>query len=88
MKIRRRLPKGNKGSLKTFTDAVSTNTPGSAVSSITTSSSGADTALGRHQTVQKREMEELIDVMNSEEGQIVRRKLDMMDHSELTVAAL
>ena len=47
-----------------------------------------DTALGRHQAVQKREMEASIDVMNSEERQIVRRKLDMMDHSELTVAAL
>ena len=41
MNIRRRLPKGNKGSLKTPTDVVSTNTPGSAVSSITTPSSGA-----------------------------------------------
>ena len=36
MKIRRRLSKGNKGSLKTPSDAVSTNTPGSAVSLITT----------------------------------------------------
>ena len=47
-----------------------------------------DTALGRHQAVQKSEMEASIDVMNSEERQIVRRKLDMMEHSELTVAAL
>ena len=47
-----------------------------------------DNALGRHQAVQKREMEALIDVMNSEERQIVRIKSDMMDHSELTVAAL
>ena len=47
-----------------------------------------DTALGRHQAVQKREMEASIDVMNSEERQILRIKLDMMDHSELTVAAL
>ena len=29
----------------------------------------------------------LIDNMNSEERQIVRIKLDMMDHSELTVGA-
>ena len=41
MKIHRRLPKGNKGSLKTPTDLVSTNTPGLAVSSVTTTSSGA-----------------------------------------------
>ena len=47
-----------------------------------------DTALGRHQAVQKREMEASIDVMNSEERQIVSRKLDIMGHSELTVAAL
>ena len=47
-----------------------------------------DTALRRHQAVQKREMGASIDVMNSEELQIVRRKLDIMDHSELTVAAL
>ena len=47
-----------------------------------------DTALGRHQAFQKREMEALIDVMNSEGRQIVRRILDMMDHSELTVAVL
>ena len=47
-----------------------------------------DTALRRHQAVQKREMGASIDVMNSEERQIVRRKLDIMDHSELTVAAL
>ena len=44
-----------------------------------------DTALGRHQTVQKREMEASIDVMNYEERQIVRRKLNP---SELKVAAL
>ena len=48
----------------------------------------ADTDLGRHQAVQKREMEASVDVMNYEECQIVRRKLDIMDHSELTVAAL
>ena len=41
MKIRWRLANVNKGSLKTPTDVVSTNTPGSAVSSITTPSSGA-----------------------------------------------
>ena len=46
-----------------------------------------DNALGRHQAVHKREMEASIDVMNSEECQIVRIKLDMMDHSELTVGA-
>ena len=44
MKISRRIPKGNKGSLKTPTDVVSTNTPGSAVSSITTPSSGASSS--------------------------------------------
>ena len=47
-----------------------------------------DTALRRHQAVQKREMGASIDVMNYEERQIVRRKLDMVDHSELTVSAL
>ena len=47
-----------------------------------------DTARGRHQSFQKREMEALIDVMNSEEHQIVSRKMDLMDHSELTVAEL
>ena len=47
-----------------------------------------DTTIGRHQEVHKREMEALIDVMNYEEHQIVRKTLDMMDHSELTVAAL
>ena len=47
-----------------------------------------DTALRRHQAVHKSEMGASIDVMNSEERQIVRRKLDIMDYSELTVAAL
>ena len=47
-----------------------------------------DTALRRHQAVQKREMGASIDVMNSEERQIVRRKMYMMDHSELKLAPL
>ena len=44
MKIRWRLPKGNKGLLKMPTDVVSTNTPGLAVSSITMPSSGASSS--------------------------------------------
>ena len=44
MKIRQRLPKDNKWSLKTPTAVVSTNTPGSVVSSITTPSSGASSS--------------------------------------------
>ena len=47
-----------------------------------------DTALRRNQAVHKSEMGASIDVMNSEERQIVSRKLDIMDYSELTVAAL
>ena len=72
MKIRRRLPKGNKGSLKTPTDEVSTNTPGSVVSLITTPSSGASSSSKLPRP--KRKQQQRHQRTNSGNGRTIRLK--------------